>query len=455
MGGLIAARLATVRARTLCALVAIFVASGCSGAEPPVLDALAERTVRRPLILVPGVTGASLRDVASGEMIWGRGKDLLFPKDGGYAVARPLSTDVTGDSGDEAVAVIEQIRVVGVIRRDIYGPLARLVAANGYRRGDLEAPRSDADFFMFAYDWRDDLVASTRRLAELLEGVRKARGVPVLEVDLICQSAGGQICRYLAKYGGAALEVVERGGVGPPDSLRVAKAILIGTANGGSTRIVRELHRGRTYVPKIGRKMQPEVLFSFASLFQDLPVYRQDLFIDPEGRPLEIDLFDPQTWLDYEMSIFSRESRKRVEKSARTDLFGDESEWRRSLERFLDRSRRLHAVLMREVDGFSSRYYSIQNVDDATPDRIVVRPDGEGRAEFLFTGDRALEKMAPLHQSVTTGGDGHAALESQNWLTPQERAAMASDPLHIDGDHFKMILDPRAETRILDYLADE
>jgi hypothetical protein len=421
-------------------------------AEPPVLEPLKTLAARRPVVLVPGVTGGKMREVETGKVVWGEGRHIFSPKDGGYALARPL---IEGPEGPrlESFAVIEEMSFFG-FRKQIYGPIVELMEANGYQTGDLTAPRPEDSFFLFAYDWRGDLVAAAAELAERLEAVREARGAERLEVDLICQSAGGQICRYLAKYGAATLEAVEAGDARPGASLRVAKVILVGTANGGSMRILRELHRGRTYFPGVGRKWRPEVLFTFPSLYQDLPVYREDLFLDASGQPLEIDLFDPETWTEYGFSIFAEDTHERVEKSGRPDLFGEAGDRLPALDSFLSAGLRLHAALERDVDGFDTRYYSIQNVDDETPDQAVLVERPKGGWDLLFTGDKQLSKMGDLHESVATVGDGHAAEASQDWLSPQEQAAMSAEALHIRGDHFKMILDPAALQRILEYLAD-
>lgn len=445
-------RQAGVRAAWLLGLVGLLAASSLPAAttEPPVLEELASRGERRPVVLVPGVTGGKLREVGSGRVVWGEGKNLFFPKDGAYELAKPLVEDSSAPEL-ESFAVIQELRFLG-FRRRIYGPLVELMEANGYRLGDLRAPKPGDTFFMFAYDWRGDLVEAAVELAGLLEGLRVARGAERLEVDLIGQSAGGQICRYVAKYGGASLEEIEAG-TAAADAVDVAKLILIGTANGGSVRILRELHRGRRYIPGVGRRMHPEVLFTFQSLFQDLPVYRSDLFIGADGEQLEVDLFDAGTWSEYGFSIFADESRTRVERSGRTDLFGTVSDRIEVLEAYLRSGLRLHTALQRDVERFSTRYYSVQNVADETPERaVLVRSDAAGW-DLLFTGDQQLDGLELLPEAVTSLGDGHASRESQLWLSPQERAAMSAEPLHVDGAHFKMILDPLAQRRILEYLA--
>ncbi len=407
------------------------------------------------MVLVPGVTGGRLRETGSGRVLWGRTANLMKPRDGAHILARPLAALPGEATGSEAFGVLEELRFFGgLLRKPIYKPVVRLMEANGYRRGDLAHPAPDEDFFAFGYDWRDDLVVAAQRLAEGLERLRRVRGEAILEVDLICQSAGGQICRYLAKYGGASLEAVESGSAEDARAVRVGRVILVGTANGGSMRILREIHRGRTYVPGVGRKMQPEVLFTFAALYQDLPVYREGLFVDEQGKELDVDLMDAATWREYGFSIFSPASRERVAGSDHAGTFGDKELRLEALERFLDRSARLHAVLRRDVADFDSRYYSIQNVEDETPERAVLVRGAAGTWDLLFTGDRALRKMPALHAAVTTLGDGHASQASQLWLSPQETAAVAAEPLYLRGDHFAMILDPSALERILEYLTD-
>ena len=93
------------------------------------------------------------------------------------------------------------------------------------------------------------------------------------------------------------------------------KLILVGSSNGGGLRILRELDRGRNYISLIGRRWHPETLFTFPAIYQDLPVYRRDLFLDADGRELEIDLFDAESWRRHGWSVFSRAARRRLAKA--------------------------------------------------------------------------------------------------------------------------------------------
>lgn len=430
--------------------------SGCSSAPVPRSSPLKELAEKAPVVYVPGSTGTELRARATGEIAWGRGRQLMLPRDGGYALARPIHlSPASGESPFEATRAIEKIRLAGLFGQEVYGPIVRLFEANGYQVGDLRDPRPGDTAFLFAYDWQLDHRLGAVRLLERLEALRRARGEERLAVDLVCQSNGAYICRYLVKYGGATLEEAEAGAARPPEQLDVRKMILLGNSNGGSLRMLREIHRGRTYIDVVGRKMQPEVLFSLPAMFQDLPVIRDDLFVDRRGTSLDVDVFDAEAWREHGWSVFAPEARRRLARRNRPDLFGTEEQRMEYLERVLRRAKRLHGVLSRDAPGFgSTRYFLIQSRAHPTPDRAVLLHH-EGGWETLFTGDRKLRRMGELHDLVTADGDVHGTVESQLWLSPQEKAAIAADPFDVSDEHFELILQPETHRRLLDHLYDD
>ncbi len=448
-------RAAATRPRVVLPLACAVLLAACSGLpRPPVLPELAAAPARPVVVLVPGVTGVELVEAATGRLLWGRGVDLFVPRDGGYATAVPLAAGPEQpDGGVVPGAVIEEVRLLHFIRKPVYGEIVRLLEANGYRRGDLERPAADRDLYLFAYDWRRDNVEAAALLGRRLEALSRVRGEERLPVALMCQSNGAHVCRYFAKYGGADLEAAERGAAAPPATVEVVKMILVGTSNGGGLRILREMNRGRRYVPGIGRRWRPETLFTFAALYQDLPVYRDDLFVDETGRPLPVDLFDAESWRLYGWSVYGRRPARRLARGRRPELFADPGARAAHLARMLDRAARFHRLLRRDVAGFGCPgYYLIQNVYDPTPERAVLARRGDGW-RTLFTGDRALVRRPGLLAAASAGGDGHATRESQLWLSPQELAALVADPFYLKGEHFEMILDPATHRRLLDFLA--
>ena len=70
-------------------------------------------------------------------------------------------------------------------------------------------------------------------------------------------------------------------------------------------RILRELDRGRSYIPIINDR-QPETFFTFPALYEDLPAYRRDLFVGGDGEALDVDLYDAGAWTRYGWSALSR-----------------------------------------------------------------------------------------------------------------------------------------------------
>ena len=424
----------------------------CASREPPRLEPLVRLEPKTPVLIVPGLTGSKLRDPDSGKIVWGRAARIFFPRDGGYAVALPLDPEERDRQGLEAFDVVRRLSL-GVVTIDIYGGLIDLLEANGYRLGDLENPRAEDTLFVFPYDWRYNNVSAAAELTEKMERLRTVRGEPELRLHVICQSNAARIARYMMKYGGASLDDAEAGRAPPPPGIHVEKLLLIGTANGGATNGFRNMLEGRSYVPLIGRKFTQEVTFTLEAVFETLPAYREDLFFDENGETLDIDLFDADNWERYGWSIYARPVAKRLLKRDRADLFGTPGQRRAHLERNLERARRLHALLVRDVPDFpETRYYMLQNAYRETPDRMMLTRDG-GEWKTLFLPHRRVKKP-PLFSLASAPGDGHATVLSQHWLSPQERDALAAEPLYIPVYHRTIIHHPTTHRAILDYLLE-
>jgi hypothetical protein len=429
--------------------------AGGAGAAEPARTTPPPRTAKPvPVVLVPGLTGSQLRDRDSHALVWGTGAQLLRPRDGGYAMALPLAADAPAEPRLEAFAVVEQIRLAGILGKEIYGPILEMLESRGHLRGDLANPEAGGTVFAFPYDWRLSNVITARRLGEALERLRRVRGEDRLAVDLVCQSNGAHVCRYLLKYGGATLEEAESGTAGPPPRLAVRKLVLLGSSNGGALRILHELDRGRTYVPIIGRKMQPETIFTFPAIYQDLPVYTRDLFVDAAGKKLDVDLFDAAEWRRHGWSIFNPGARRRLAEDPHPELFADEARQLEFLRTVLDETRRFHQLLRRDVEGFAgTRYYLLQSKSLDTPSRAVLVED-RGGWRTLFTGDREVERNPRLQAVTSAPGDAHATVESQMWLSPQETAALAREPAYVDSGHRELLADAATLERLADFLEE-
>jgi hypothetical protein len=429
-------------------LIVVLVTGGCSlAAKPVTVPHLRAEGSAAPVVFVPGSTGSTLRDRTTGRVVWGRGANLVGPLDRGYAIAVP----VTGEPDRiEAGDLIDQIRLAGIFKKEIYGPLMRTLEAHGYQTGDLDDPRSGDTLFAFAYDWRHDTIDSANQLADSLQQLRRARGEEQMQIALVCQSTGVNLCRYLVKYGGCTGEEASAGALCSLDGIEVVKLVMIAPSSGGSLRTFSMIDRGRRYLRPF-RSFAPETIFTFAGLYQDLPVYRQDLFVDQRGEPVVVDLLSVDSWQTYGWSVFRSKVRNRLARSRRLDLFADEQRRIRFLQRVLDDAGRFHELLRRDVAWFAEpRYYLVGANDQDTPERaVLVRTQAGWHTQLL--GDRSLRRQPHLSSWIAAPGDGHATQESQLWLSPQEAAVMG-EPFLVPGPHFEVIVDPTALRHILQIL---
>jgi len=409
---------------------------------------------RTPVVFVPGVTGVALRDEATDKPVWGKGKNLMRPHDRGHGIARSVTASHAGPRLLPD-GVILDLRLFGVVRYRIYQELVDLFVANGFRFGDLAQPTPTDDFFLFSYDWRQDNVTSAVRLAEQLEQLRRARGQETLQIDLICQSNGAHVCRYFTKYGALDLADAESGRPRTPTGLTVRKLILVGTSNGGSIRVLRELNRGRKYVDVIGRYWAPETLFTFLSLYQDLPVYTTDLFVDENGRPVFVDLYDVENWKRFQWSIYGPKTSRRLSRGDLPPWFGTAAQREGFLGRALDRARRFHGLLHRDAAEFgATRYYLITSMGNDTSSRAVLTQE-KGVWQTRFGDDKQVRRNPDLRSSVVVVGDGHATAASQVWLSPQEERRLGQNVLEVEGTHRRVILQEATHQQILQILAEE
>ncbi len=427
-------------------LIGLGLLAGCALAEPPAAEdrpPLGSGT-RRPVVLVPGVTGSMLR-TPGGEVAFGGTRQFFLPRDGGHRLTRPLDSSLAAPF--VAFDLIREIRIPLLLRKPIYQPIVDLLVDAGYRQGNIAHPSADASLYLFAYDWRQDNVESAALLSASLAAIRAATRNS--RVDLVCQSNGAHVCRWAARFGALDLAAAEQGAQTP--GAGIGRLILVGASNGGSLRILREMNRGRRYVPLIGRRFQPEIFFTFPSLFADLPSSSSadGLFLDVEGKVLDVALYDPESWQRFGWSIFARPAASRADRAR--PLFGTFDARRRFLATQLERATRFQALLAGESgDPDVVAYHLVENDGEPTPRRAVLVPDGRGW-KTIFTGDRWLASRPRLAERTSSPGDGHSVLGSQRHLSAVETPRLAP-PRRVTGGHFEMLLEPETQEYLREVL---
>lgn len=269
----------------------------------------APSTGKNPVIVVPGITGSELINKDTGKTAWfhrSRAKD--------DDVRLPMSANLARNS-DALIAgdIIREVRIASILPEiEIYAKLIdALQTTGGYREAKWDAATNEdaADtFFVFSYDWRRDNVENARLLIERIETLKRKIGKPDLKFNVIAHSMGGLISRYAAMYGNVDIPASK-----PRPSWSGArhldKVFLVGTPNEGSLLAFDALLNGVSYIgggvnlPFIQDLTRFDV-FTIPSIFQLLPHERSMLAYDEELQPLNIDIYDPAAWEEYDWAIW-------------------------------------------------------------------------------------------------------------------------------------------------------
>jgi hypothetical protein len=134
-------------------------------------------------------------------------------------------------------------------------------------------------------------------------------------------------------------------------------------------------------------------------------------------------------------------------------FLGSEEERNDYLRRTLSGARRFQELLRADAPHFGeTRIYVIGSEDQPTPDRAVLVRRGE-RWRTFFTGDPFLRRRPRLYALATAKGDEHATLASQDFLSPQERNALALPPRRVKGGHFEALLTAETMRFLVEALA--
>jgi hypothetical protein len=230
----------------------------------------AARAERTPVVLVPSVFGTRLVGV-DGRSVWGSLR-RLYTRPGLTASARPTDL-LTG------------FRLIpGLYEYDCFGGLLRFLQdAGGYRRGE--------DLHVLDYDWRTGIADGAAALAALID---RLRGAGDEKVDLVCMSSGGLVARYYQAYGGAPLTdgAPEPTGAG---AACVRRTVYIGAPHLGSFSAVADANNGFRFAP-LGRTFTAEEVCGLQVNWDALPHPGTPLFVDEQGRILDLDRHDAATW---------------------------------------------------------------------------------------------------------------------------------------------------------------
>ena len=248
-------------------------------------------TVQSAVILVPGYYGTRLVRESDGKVVW---------ISAGQAVAGnlPLTLPVPGLGLHDAIwlepdGILEKVPVI---------PLLYAVDGYGSMLEALQASAKDsATVVPFSYDWRDDLIASVRKLDAVVQDLRRAG---VSDIRIVAHSMGGLMTAYYLRYGIQNPEQAVETWAG---AAHFTKVVLVGVPFKG-TMIA---FRNSQYGVKIGLNrtlLQPTAVASFPATYYLLPAMDNDVLMTHELQPIKGMVRDPPNWAAYRWGLLKSSS---------------------------------------------------------------------------------------------------------------------------------------------------
>lgn len=262
------------------------------------------QTGKRPVIIIPGITGSQIVDGQTGKTVW---FSFDFSRDEPDDLRLPISPNLRQNTDNLIVKdIIREVKLPGVLRVfpeiGVYGDALAALKTSGYTEGDWDNPQAENVYYVFAYDWRRDNVESAQLLINKIEALKAKLQSPNLKFDVLAHSMGGLIARYAAMYGKADLPAAGNPALTWAGKDHINRILLFGAPNQGSFDAFEVLIKGYSIA---GRRLpfvmdlSPEDVFSIPSLYQLMPNRSSSRFLDENLRPLQIDLYNPANWRKY------------------------------------------------------------------------------------------------------------------------------------------------------------
>ncbi len=375
---------------------------------------------QNPVILIHGILASRLRTKDDNRELWpGPLTNFIFNRWASLALEiDPESLrPVPGDAKASALSG-------GFAGRRFYDQIRNaLGAAGGYSLGQpgQPNPRNAQQYYVFVYDWRQDLVETAGKLDRFIDQIRRDYKDPDLKVDIVAHSMGALLTRYYLRYGSEDVLDADTFRPNHVGAAKTRKAILLGAPNLGSISGLQTFMKGE----KFGlARLYPEILATMPSAYQLLPHPDRDWMITLEGKKWNLDLYSTQTWRDFRWSIFDPQARERIRKR-----FSSEAEAERYLavlERFfarsLTRAERFHRALSVPLKQTPVRYIVFGGDCVLTPARCLIeRVKGQARIRLYPSQIANPIRGIDYEKLMLEPGDGRVtkpSLLARNSLDP-------------------------------------
>ncbi len=336
--------------------------------HPPLVFSLPESTPPHspsrltPVILIPGISRSVLRRGENGPIVWGNYRTFFSFHDQDE-LALPIGSSHLRENRDALIAydLMKGITVIPFLLK-LYAneEFFKTMKRQGYQLGDMDNPKPGDNFFVFTYDWRRDNVETAELLAAKIENLKVHFGENT-RFDLIASCAASLTARYYVLYGGK--DVLDDPHPVPDyaGARNIRKLLLVSPPHRGTALAFQVLHQGFRALPvPFIRKYTAYEAFTAPAFFELLPSPEEKIFVDHDGRSLNIDLYDASNWVRYGWSVFSRKESRRLQKkiqeryphSFREKMLKENKKRLHYLETVLKRAKSFKAVIDEETHPF-------------------------------------------------------------------------------------------------------
>jgi pimeloyl-ACP methyl ester carboxylesterase len=335
-----------------------------------------------PVILIHGVMGSRLQHNLTKTEAW-PGNFIKIISSDYQDLALQIDPNTLLPISDDLEAVDVTRTVLGI---DYYEEIIiTLIESGRYKLAKLGEPQTigNRNLYIFYYDWRQDNVFNSKKLKSFISQIRKDYAAPQLKFDIVAHSMGGLLTRYFLRYGDIDVLDDNNFPVNLQGSKMIRRSILLGTPNLGSITSLHAFMEGATVGMK---KIPPETLATFPSLYQLFPHALNNWIMTMDGHPLQRDLFDIDIWRRFQWSIFNPDIRQRILKNNPTVQLGEEqlTLLEKYFAKHLERARRFVWSLTVPLPSDDYELIIFGGNCHLTPARLLVEEfDGESKVHLF------------------------------------------------------------------------
>ena len=166
-------------------IISIFIS--CTAIKLNVKEEFPQLHPTNPIIIIPGIKGSQLVDPVTEKVIWGKifdlevvdpHKALIKPdKDG---IELPIDKRPITANRDRIVptSILTKYKLINHIAEiEAYQGLMEVFTQCGLSEGDIQQCTINDNLYLFAYDWRRDLVETAQLLSDRIESMMQCPAI--------------------------------------------------------------------------------------------------------------------------------------------------------------------------------------------------------------------------------------------------------------------------------------